>query len=432
MKNRTYVNEAKDYVGQEVTVAGSVHAMRDQSKIIFILLRDVTGIIQAVAFHKDEEAFAIAKDLSNESVVKITGTVKEETQAPGGYEIGATNIEILSKADPVLPIPIVSIKGGAETEAPVRFDHRWIDLRKPEKTKIFKVWTELERGIREYFEKENWIQIYSPSFMGTPSETGADVFEIEYFGKKAYLAQSPQFYKQMAISAGFDKVFTVGTVFRAEKSFTTRHTTEFTGWDFEQGFIDSHHDIMDTEEGMLVSAVKKLNERMPEVEIEVPSQPFPRIPFSEAKEMLKDAGLDSEEAYDMSPEEERKLSELVKEKYNHDYVFITDYHISKRPFYHMRHSKNPDLTKSFDLLYRGIEVTTGAQREHRVEVLEKQALEKGMKLELLKDYIDFFRYGCPPHGGIGFGPSRWIMKILDLPNVREATFLPRDIKRLNP
>ena len=227
---RTYIKDLGGKVGEEVRVAGFVHTLRVQSKIIFLLARDVTGIIQTVV-EASSEAFDIAKNLSHESVVKITGIVKESPQAPDGFEINVKNIEVLSVADPELPIPVVT-KSGEETEAPIRFDYRWIDLRKPEKAKIFKVWTELEKGFRKYWDENNFTQLYPPNFLETQSESGAEVFTVNYFDRKAFLPQSPQFYKQMGIASGFERVFMVAPVFRAELSFTTRHVTEFTGWDF--------------------------------------------------------------------------------------------------------------------------------------------------------------------------------------------------------
>ncbi len=297
---------------------------------------------------------------------------------------------------------------------------------------MFKVWTEFEKGWRKYWSENNFIQLYTPSFMSTPSETGAEVFSVDYFDRKAYLAQSPQFYKQMGIASGLERVFIVGPVFRAEQSFTTRHLTEFTGWDFEVGFIESHHDIMDFEEGMIISGFESVKAKFPDLNITIPQRPFPRIPMVEAKKILASLGIPSGEDHDLSPEEERALSEYVEKEHNHEFVFVTDYHKSKSAFYHMRHPEDNDRSRRADLLYRGIEVTTLAQREHRPEILEKQAQEKGMDLLPLKDYINFFRYGCPPHGGAGIGPGRFIMRMLDLSNVREATYLPRDVKRLNP
>jgi nondiscriminating aspartyl-tRNA synthetase len=431
MIKRIYNKEIGKEAGKEVTVAGFVHALRVQSKIIFLISRDITGVIQNV-IEASSPAFETAQNLSHESVVKITGLVKEAKQAPGGFEINVKDIQVLSVSDPELPIPVVMKGGDAETDAPIRFDYRWLDLRKPEKAKIFQVWTELEKGFRKYWDTNNFIQIYPPSFMSTPSETGSEVFTVNYFDKKAYLAQSPQFYKQMGIASGLEKVCMVAPVFRAELSFTTRHLTEFTGWDFEMAYVESHHDIMDAEEGMIIEGFKSVLQKFPDINITIPTQPFPRITMLEVKKILAGLGVVSGEDHDLSPEEERAISEYVKKEYNHDFIFIHEYHKSKSAFYHMRLEEGSDYSRRADLLYRGLEVTTLAQREHRVDVLTKQAEEKGMSLEPLKDYINFFRYGCPPHGGAGIGPGRFIMKILDLPNVREATYLPRDVKRLNP
>lgn len=428
---RTYIKDLKNFTGQEVSVSGFAHNIRAQSKIIFIVLRDITGLVQVVIMH-DNPVFQIAKNLSAESVVKISGMVKEEKNAMSGIEIHAEKIEVLSAADPELPIPVALKKGAVETEAPIRLDYRWLDLRKPEKAMIFKVWTEFEKGFRDYWLNNNFIQLYPPCFMSTPSETGAEVFEVKYFEGKAYLAQSPQFYKQMGIASGFEKVCMVGPVFRAEESFTTRHLTEFTGWDFEMAYINSHHDLMDAEEEMIISGFQAIKKAFPEVNITIPSRPFPRIPMVEVKKILKEKGVASGEEHDLSPEEERGIYEYVKEKMDHEFVFVTDYHKSKSAFYHMRHADDNDRSKRADLIYRGVEVTTLAQREHRPEILEKQAKDKGMDVEPLRDYLNFFKWGCPPHGGAGIGPARFIMKMLDLPNVREVTYLPRDVKRLNP
>jgi nondiscriminating aspartyl-tRNA synthetase len=428
---RTKISEISKRAGEEVTVAGFVHALRVQSKIVFINVRDISGIVQVVVTLESDQ-FETAKDLSLESVVEIRGKVKEAAQAPGGYELEpVTSIVVLSRALPELPIPVV-VKSGEETELPIRLDYRWIDLRKPEKAQVFKVWTEFEKGWRKYWSDNGFLQIYTPSFMSTPSESGADVFEVNYFDGKAYLAQSPQFYKQMAMAAGFEKVFMTGPVFRAELSFTTRHLTEFTGWDFELSYIDDHNDIMDAEEGMIVEGFKAVKDAFPDLDVVVPTQPFPRITMVEAKKILKKLDVPSPEEHDLSPEEERAISEYVQKEHGHEFVFITEYHKSKSAFYHMRLEEGSDRSRRADLLYKGVEVTTLAQREHRPEILEAQAKEKGMDLAPLSDYINFFRYGCPPHGGAGVGPARFIMKMLDLPNVREVTYLPRDVKRLNP
>ncbi|MBN1162208.1 aspartate--tRNA(Asn) ligase [Patescibacteria group bacterium] len=428
---RTYIKDLKEKIGKDVTVKGFVQSIRNQGGIKFLILRDVTGIIQCVVMKSDKEAFGFVEDLSLESVVSIEGLVKEEKQAPDGFEVQVKSIEILSKAYPELPIPVVYEKSGDETDVTKRLDYRWLDLRRPEHLQIFKVWTELEKGFRKFCDENNFVQIYTPSFMIAPSESGSEVFEVEYFDRKAYLAQSPQFYKQMALASGFDRVFMAGPVFRAEPSFTTRHMTEFTGWDFEMAYVDSHHDVMDLLEGAIVAGFSQIRDSL-DIDIVVPSRPFPRLTMAEAKEKLSSRNVPSKAVFDVSPEEERILCEIVKEETNHDFVFLTDWPVEGRPFYHMRYEGDQKTTKSYDLLYRGLEIVTGAQREHRHDVLVRQAEEKKMNLNQLKDYLEFFRYGCPPHGGAGIGPGRIIMMLLDLSSVKEATFLPRDVKRLRP
>lgn len=426
---RTQVKDLKEKVGQTVEIAGFVHAVRNQGKIAFLRLRDESGSVQVVSGTWNADVFAVVKDLSLESVVSIEGLVKESKQVPEGFEIDGTKATVLSVADSKLPIPVAMEKGAADVDVTNRFDWRWLDLRKSESRKIFQVWTVLEQGMREYFAHQGFTQLYSPAFMSAASESGAEVFEVKYFDTKAYLAQSPQFYKQMAIASGFEKIFMVGPVFRAELSFTTRHMTEFTGWDFELAYINSHHDIMDIEEGMLKSGFVKLYEAgLIDEAIKVP---MVRIPLSEVKTKLKAIGVTSEKEGDLSPDEERSICKLVKEETGSDFVFVTDYPPATRAFYHMR-DESTGLTKSFDLLYKGVEITTGAQREHRHDILIKQALEKGLTEESLSDYLKFFKYGCPPHGGAGIGPGRIVAQILDLSSVKEATFLPRDVKRLRP
>ncbi|MFZ2663783.1 MAG: aspartate--tRNA(Asn) ligase [Patescibacteria group bacterium] len=428
---RTYIKDLKSQVNKQTKVCGFVQTIRKQGGIIFLIIRDVTGIIQAVVLKGDVDVFEKTLNLSLESVIEIEGLVKEEKQAPGGFEIKVDKIEVLSKAEPELPIPIIEEKSGDATDITKRLDWRWLDLRKEDNLLIFKVWTELEKGFRKYFSDNGYVQIYTPSFMGTASETGADVFEVKYFDTKAYLSQSPQFYKQMGMASGFEKVFVVGPVFRAEPSFTTRHTTEFTGWDFEISYVKSHEDVMAEEEKLLVSGFSQVKEKLG-LDIEVPSIPFPRITMEEAKKKLDMVGVKSGKKYDLIGEEEIALGEIIKKESNHDFVFVTDWPVEGRPFYHMRYEENPTITKSFDLLYKGLEITTGSQREHRYDVLIQQAKEKEMDITPLQDYFNFFRYGCPPHGGAGIGPGRMIMRILNIPSLKEVTFLPRDVKRLKP
>ncbi|MFN7088541.1 MAG: aspartate--tRNA(Asn) ligase [Candidatus Paceibacteria bacterium] len=436
---RFHIAKIKKHIGARVKIAGFIQTIRDQGSIKFFILRDITGTIQVVVTKNNAEALSVAKNLTHESVIEITGLVKKERQAPGGFEIEAEKITILSLADSKLPIPVIEKGQQAETEQSIRLDWRWIDLRKPEKALIFKVWTLMEQSFREYWIKNGYIEIHSPKFMSTPSESGAELFEVKYFDRKAYLAQSPQFYKQMAMAAGFEKVFEVGPVFRANPSFTSRHDTEFTGYDMEISFIQSHQDVIEEEQKMIQYVLKRIKEKLGKEifafygrDLVIPKLPFPQLTMRQAKQILAKLGVPSEKDSDLNPEEEKKLSEYIKEKEDHEFLFVTEYSADVRPFYHMRLENSQRLTKSFDLLWNGLEITTGAQREHRYEILVKQAKEKGLKLKPIQFYLNFFKYGCPPHGGLGLGPSRMLMKIFNINNVREVTYLYRGVKRLEP
>ena len=432
--SRILIKEAKNQGAGEVTVAGFCRNVRVHKGLVFVDLADLSGLMQVV-FVEGGDAFAVAEKLTLESVIEVTGTLQEKPAKKNDpnpvkdFELLASSVVLISLAEEGLPIPVLT-KAENEANMENRFDWRWLDLRQPEHQMIFKVWSKFEEGFREYTSKNGFIQIYTPNLMSTSSETGSEVFEVKYFERKAYLSQSPQFFKQMAMASGLEKVFICGPVFRAEPSFTTRHVTEFTGWDLEMSY-SSYVDVMSAEEDGLIAGFKKVKEDLG-LDVEVPTKPFPKITLKEAKEKLAAKGIKSEKDWDFSTEEERVLGEIIKQENGHDFVFVTDYPIAARPFYHMRHEHDNSLTKSFDLIYRGLEITTGAEREHRVDILEKQAVEKGMDLEELKDYINFFRYGCPGHSGLGMGPARVIMKMLGLGSVKEACFLPRDVKRLTP
>jgi len=439
MTQRIFVNQIKEQIGKRVTVAGFIQIIRDQGNIKFLMIRDISGTVQVVITKDKKESMDVASKLSHESVVEIAGLAKEEKQAPGGLEIAAEKITVLSSADPELPIPVVEKGNQEEADQSIRLDWRWIDLRKPKNLLIFKIWTLMEAGFREYWIDNGYLEIHSPKLISAPSESGSDVFEVKYFDRKAYLAQSPQFYKQMAMAAGFERVFEVGPVFRAEPSFTSRHATEFTGYDAEISYIQSHYDVMTEEERLINHAFKKVNDRFGEEikkvfnkEVVIPEIPFPKISMTEAKEILRGIGIPSEKEGDLSPEEERAICEHIKKTKNHEFVFVIDYPITVRPFYHMRQADDKTLTKSFDLLWNGLEITTGAQREHRYDILVSQAREKGMRLETIQFYLNFFKYGCPPHGGFGIGPNRMLMKLLGIDNVRDVMFLYRGVKRLEP
>ena len=435
---RTIIKSLKSKINQKVLVKCWLHAKREQGAIIFLILRDITGTVQAVVTRDNVDAFNIVEKLNIESVVEISGNVEEQKQAPNGYEIQVKTINVLSENQKVLPIPVY-VKGESDTERDLRMDWRWLDLRKPEKALIFKVWTTMEHAFRTHLVTNDFIEIHSPKLTVMATESGAELFEVKYFDKKAYLAQSPQLYKQMAMASGFEKVFEVGPVFRANPSFTSRHDTEFTMYDIEMSFIESHEDLHKEEEKLMVHIFTEIKNKWGEEikkvfgqEITIPTIPFPRLTVKEAKSILKDKGLENKREGDMSPEEERAISEYIKETYNHDFVFLHQYPVSTRPFYSMKLENDTTVTKTFDLIYRGLEITSGAQREHRPDILESQIKEKGLPLEPFQPYINFFRYGCPPHGGFAPGPTRILMKMLGFDNVREVTYLYRGVNRLTP
>jgi aspartyl-tRNA synthetase len=437
---RTYIKDLRNAIGQTVQINGWLQTLRDQKKLQFLIMRDPTGLVQVVHWKPNDEALAeqISK-LGQESALIITGKVIDNPVVKlGGLELQLESLTVENNAE--IPLPFDPF---AET-LPLqdfRLDWRYLDLRRPVNNLLFKVETTAENAMREYWVKNNFIEIHSPKLVSAPSESGAELFSLDYFERKAYLAQSPQFYKQMAMAAGFERIFEVGPVFRADPSFTARHMTEFTGVDIEISWIQSHEDVMASEEIMLRDVYQAVKEKHGEeikalfgTEITVPEVPFPRIPMREAIEILKGRGytLPTEKKGDIDPAGEREIAAYVKEKYNHDFVFLTDWPITVRPFYHMRYDNDPTLTKSYDLIANGLEITTGAQREHRPEKLIKQAQEKGLHLEPIQFYIDFFRYGCPPHGGYGMGLSRLMMVMLGMNNIRDAVYLFRGPTRLNP
>ncbi len=437
---RTLIKDLRDKIGQTVMIQGWLQTLRDQKKIQFLILRDATGLAQVAHWKPNDEALAelIAKT-GVESALRITGKVIDNPVVKlNGLEIQLESLEVQNSAD--IPMPFDPF---AET-LPIldfRLDWRYLDLRRPVNALLFKVETTVEMAMREYWVKNNFVEIHSPKLTGSPSESGAELFSLDYFDRKAYLAQSPQFYKQMAMAAGFERIFEIGPVFRADPSFTSRHMTEFTGVDVEISWIDSHEDVMRSEENWLqyiYSRVKELHgEEIKElfgVDLVVPTVPFPRLTMKETVEILKSRGysLPADKKGDIDPGGEREIAAYVKEKFNHDFVFITDWPIGVRPFYHMRHSDDPTLTRSFDLISCGLEITTGAQREHRVEVLKKQATEKGLSYEPIQYYLDFFRYGCPPHGGFGLGLSRLMMVMLGVSNIRESVYIFRGPTRITP
>jgi nondiscriminating aspartyl-tRNA synthetase len=433
---RTLISDLPAQIGRRVTIRGWVQAIRDQKSVQFVIVRDETGMAQVV-LPKGEPPSELnerVSALTAESAVTITGTVAADERVKlGGLELKLEELAVDSLAEPEVPI-------APDSALDKRIDWRYLDLRRPDRRLIFEVQTAAEQAMRDYWHKEGFIELHSPKLMGSASESGAELFKVDYFDRVAYLAQSPQFYKQMAMAAGFGKVFEVGPVFRANPSFTSRHDTEFTSVDVEIAWIDSHEDVMAFEERWLahvLAAVKETHgaqiEATFETELIVPTVPFPRVTLEHAKELLREHGHDAPGAgHDLDPPSERALSAIVKELHGHEFTFVTDYPTTVRPFYHMRHPEDQTLTKSFDLLWRGIELTTGAQREHRYEQLLVQAEDKGVDVGPIQYYLDFFRYGAPPHGGFGFGLTRLLMQMLGQENVREVTFLYRGPHRLTP
>ncbi len=427
---RVPIARLREHIGQTVTIAGWAATLRLQRAMQFVLVRDHSGTVQ-VTHRRDGTALEAELDgLTPESAVRVTGRVADNPVVNlGGLELIPERVSVENRAATPLP---VDDRTGPEG----RLDWRFLDVRRrPAARLVFAVATSAERAMREFAYAAGCTEMHTPKLMGSASESGAEVFELGYFGRRAYLAQSPQFYKQMAIAAGIDRVFEIGPVFRAEPSFTARHATEFTGVDVELAWIADVADVMDFEERMLAHVLAAVaaehGEQISQLcgtRVTVPAVPFPRITMAQAQEILGTAGGPG----DLDPAGERAVSARVTERTGHEFVFVTRYPASVRPFYHMRPAGEPDLTCSFDLLWRGLEITTGAQREHRYDVLVRQAAEKGVGTAPMRDYLNCFRYGCPPHGGLGLGLGRLLMALLGLDSIREATFLFRGPNRLTP
>jgi len=450
---RTPIKHLAALADGPVQVSGWVETVRDQKKVQFVVLRDESGALQLVhprvtpptepaASGSDgsaagETADEIADTISSltlGSFVTVTGELKHDERVKlGGIEVRIEALEVVAASNPETPI-------AEDSGIDKRMDWRFLDLRRPEANLIFRIQTTFEHALRTYWVEHDFIELHTPKLMASPSESRAELFQVPYFDTVAYLSQSPQFFKQMAQPAGFGKIFEVGPAFRADPSFTSRHATEFTSVDTEFSWIDSHEDVMQLHEQLLVAGFQAVKDKHGAeieaafgVEVTVPTTPFPRIPLAEAKEIIAKRGYEVPRADDdMDPEGERQIAAYVKETYDHEFVFLTDYAASIRPFYHMRHAEDQTITKSYDLIFNGVEISTGAQREHRIEVLIAQAKEKGLDPEELDFYLDFFRYGVPPHGGFGMGLARVLMLLLHLTNIRETTYLFRGPTRLLP
>ena len=442
---RTYIADIKNNLGKPVLVQGFVENLRDGKAMAFIVLKDITGKLQiTVEKEKAEHLGESISKLTPDSVVSITGTaIENEFVKLNGIELIPDEIKIESIADalPIMrkEIPATKKKKAVERSSiDQRIDYRWIDLRTDENQLMFKVQTVMVNAMRQFLLDRGFIEIHTPKLIGAASESGSEVFEVKYFDRSAYLAQSPQFYKQMAMASGFERIFEVGPVFRAEKSYTSKHTTEFSGFDLEFSYINSFRDVMKMEEELLTHMLKCVKEKYGDeikelfgTEVIVPTTPFPVITLRELyAELEKEFGytVDESEKGDLTTDAERLSYDWVMKKYGHEFLFITDYSAEKRAFYHMRDENG--VPQGYDLIWRGVEITTGAQREHRYDVLKAQAQEKGLDKDV-EFYLEFFKYGCPPHGGFGLGIDRMTMLMLGL-HIKEAMFIFRGPNRLNP
>ncbi len=417
----------------KVEIQGWIENLRDKKSMQFIVIRDLSGKIQITVVKEEHPEIAeIFSHATLESTVKVKGmAVKNEYVKLGGIEIIPEHVEITSHAD-ALPI-------GPESSIDQRLDYRWLDLRSPEKALIFQVETVLNQAMRQYCIDHGFIEIHTPTLIGASSEGGSDVFEVKYFDRKAYLIQSPQFYKQMAMAAGFEKVFINTPVFRAEKSYTKKHTTEFSGFDIEMSYVNSQEDVMKVQEEMIAYALeevyKKYGDKVKEllgVDIVVPTLPFPRITVKEAYVILRNLGLDIKDGDDFTTEQEVALCKYMEEKNGHEFFFVSEYPSAVRAFYTMAKEDEPAYSKSYDLYFKDVELTSGAQREHRPDILKKQIVDRGIDPTPMTDYINFFKNGCPPHGGFGLGLDRFLMLLLNLPSLKEAMYIFRGPDRLNP
>lgn len=422
---RTLVKELKEKIGQSVRLYLTLDVLRDQKHLQFILAHDKSGSIQLVISKDKVTNHEEIGQLLQGSAFIAHGTLVESKQSRFGIEVQVESIEIMSKAE---AFPITQ-----ESSIDLRFDYRVVDLKFPKQQLMLKLRSAFLKGCREYLDSKDFTEISTPKFMSSASESGSQVFKVDYFGKTAYLSQSPQFFKEAGISSGLEAVYEIAPVFRAENSQSSRHLTEFTGLDVEFAWCFEVAEVMQLEEEMMLHSLSKLEPFKEEVKslygIELTTQPTVKyMTLDEAKVVLKEKGVMTlGKDQDLPDEGERMLYEIL----GIDLIFISDYPIAKRPFYH-HWEREKGTTKSFDLIFRGIEITSGAIRQHKLDILSEQIVEKGVSLESVSGYLQNFTWGCSPHGGFGLGVDRVIAKLLDLSSVKEAAFMPRDTERLTP
>ena len=424
---------AGDLTGETVRVNGAVHAIRDMGEVAFVILRKREGLLQCV-YEEGKTNFDL-KDLKEGATVEVKGVVSKEDRAPNGIEIRLSEIQVLS--EPVEPMPLAISKWKLNTSLEANLNYRAISLRNVRERAKFRIQEGIVRGFRDFLYKEGFTEIHTPKLGAKSAEGGANLFKLEYFHRPAILQQSPQFYKQMMVG-GFDRVFETAPVFRAEKHNTKRHLNEYTSLDFEMGYIDGYEDIMAMETGFLqytmellskeyAKELKMLNITLPNVD------KIPAVRFDEAKQKVSEKyGRKIRNPYDLEPEEEALIGKYYKEECGADFVFITHYPSKKRPFYAMDDPEDATYTLSFDLLFHGLEITTGGQRIHDYNELLAKIEKRGMTTEGMEQYLSAFKHGMPPHGGLGIGLERLTMQLVGEDNVRETTLFPRDLSRLEP
>lgn len=424
---------ASDLYGQMISVNGAVHTVRDMGEVAFVVLRKREGLLQCVY---EEGVTAIdLKELKEGAAIEVSGVLNKEERAPGGFEIRMKEVKILSEPAESLPLPIAKWKMNTSLEA--RLNHRAVALRNIRERATFRIQEGIVRGFRDFLYSQGFTEIHTPKLGAKSAEGGANLFKLEYFHRPAILQQSPQFYKQMMVGV-FDRVMEVGPVFRAEKHNTKRHLNEYTGLDFEMGYIDDFTDIMAMETGFLQHMVeilkKEYSTELEILKVELPEvEKIPAVTFAEAKHLASEKyGTQIKNPYDLEPEEEHLIGRYFKEEYGADFVFVTHYPSKKRPFYAMDDPADPKVTLSFDLLFRGLEVTTGGQRIHSYTELMEKIEKRGMDTEGMEQYLSTFKHGMPPHGGLGIGLERMTMQLLGEENVREVSLFPRDMRRLVP
>lgn len=418
---------------QDASLEGAIHSIRHMGDVSFVILRRREGLFQTV-FESDQVNVSI-HDLKEGMAVRVQGVVKEEERAPHGRELRIRSIEILSA--PAEPMPMAIDKWKLNTSLEAKLNLRPIALRNIQERSKFKIQEALTRAFRDYLYENGFTEIHTPKIGARGAEGGANLFKFSYFHKPAVLAQSPQFYKQMMVGV-FDRVFETGPVFRAEKHNTKRHLNEYTSLDFEMGYIDGFEEIMAMETGFLQYAMELLKKEYAKelsiLKVELPDvSKIPAVRFDEAKQLVaKKYNRKIRNPFDLEPEEEALIGQYFKEEYNTDFVFVTHYPSKKRPFYAMDDPTDERFTLSFDLLFHGLEVTTGGQRIHDYKALREKIAARGMEEEGMEQYLDTFKHGMPPHGGLGIGLERLTMQLLGEENVREACLFPRDLNRLEP